>query len=257
MASAMPCLSRRALGLDSLRLLLALSLLQHSVRADAVQGALKWSVRPWLQQLEEACAALSSGSVTPGAWQAEVERVLGRVDLPDFLRSIDFDALASAATFPPSGEGMQRLYFLEPDGRFQPLHFRPYLFTLRKGVAVVPHGHHNMATLHLMLAGQARVRHFDRLQATASHMLIRAASDATATPGQVTSVSDEQHNIHWFQALSDRVLMFNIGVYQVQPGLPFGERDYVDPLGGVDVGGGVVRAPRLDRAAAYAKYGHA
>ena len=50
--------------------------------------------------------------------------------------------------------------------------------------------------------------------------------------------------------------MFNIGVYRIRSG-PFGERDYVDPLGAEPVGGGVLRAARLDRAGAYAKYGHA
>lgn len=51
--------------------------------------------------------------------------------------------------------------------------------------------------------------------------------------------------------------MFNIGVYQVDPSAPFGERDYVDPLGAMPVGDGVLRAPRLGRTEAYAKYGHA
>ena len=70
----------------------------------------------------------------------------------------------------------------------------------------------------------------------------------------MSSISDAHHNIHWFDALSDRVFMFNVGVYQVAPG-PWGERDYIDPLGGVAVGAGVIRAARLGRAEAYAKYG--
>jgi hypothetical protein len=51
--------------------------------------------------------------------------------------------------------------------------------------------------------------------------------------------------------------MFNIGVYPINAGAAFGERDYVDPLGGASVGGGALLAPRMDRAAAYAKYGRA
>lgn len=250
-------MNRRAAAGSGLKLLLLAGLWRYAAAAHAVQGSLKWSLRPWLVQLDEASAALASGAMTGSAWQDEVARVLGRVEPADFLKSIDFEALAARASFPARGEGMERLYFPDEQGKLQPLRFRPYLFTLRKDTAVVPHGHHNMATLHMTLAGQARVRHFDRLESTGSHMLIRPSSDVVAGPGNVTSVSDERHNIHWFQALSEQVFMFNVGVYQVAPQQPFGERDYVDPLGGVEVGGGAIRAPRLDRVAAYAKYGHA
>jgi hypothetical protein len=248
-------LTRRSFGAATLEALLLACLFQRSARADALGGTLKWSLRPWLRRLDETSAALSSGGVAPRAWQQEVEEILGRVDLADFFRSLDFDRLAAAARFPSEGEGMQRLYFLEEGGRLQPLTFRPFLFTLKRGTAVVPHGHHNMATRHMVLDGRARVRHFDRLETTATDMLIRPISDAVEGPGQVTSISDEHQNIHWFEALSDRVFMFNIGVYQVRPG-PFGERDYVDPLGGVVLGDGSVRAARLGRSDAYAKYGH-
>ena len=107
----------------------------------------------------------------------------------------------------------------------------------------------------MVLDGRARVRHFDKLETSAADMLIRPAGDMEGVPGDVSSISDEHHNIHWFEALSERVFMFNIGVYPISPG-SFGERDYIDPVGGVPVGGGVVRVARLERAAAYAKYGH-
>jgi hypothetical protein len=250
-------MQRRAFTSRGLRWLLMAQLLRIGVRADALEGSLKWSVRPWLQKLQDASAALASGTVAPRAWQDAAEQVLGGLDLGDFLRSIDFDRLAAGARLPQQGESMQRLYFPDDAGRLQPLAFRPCLFALKQGNAVVPHGHHNLATLHLMLEGRARVRHYDRVETTSTHLLIRPASDAVVGPGQVSSVSDDHHNIHWFEALSPRVLMFNIGVYQLAPGRPFGERDYVDAAGGATVGDGLRLAPRLDRATAYAKYGRA
>ena len=249
-------MDRRALCTSGLRLLLGLGLLRHAARAHALTGSLKWSARPWLRQLEAASSALSAGTLAPRAWQEESESILARLDLQDLRRSLDFEALAAAATFPARGEGTERLYFLDAGGRREPLHLRPFFFTLRKDAAVVPHGHRNMASLHLMLAGRARVMHFERLESSDSDMLIRPGADEVAAPGHVSSASDEHHNIHWFQALSD-VYMFNIGVYQVRPGAPFGERDYVDPLGGTPAGNGIIRAPRLDRSRAYAKYGSA
>ena len=247
--------TRRSFTQRTLQALLMVNLLQHSSRADALEGTVKHAVRPWLPQLDDAASALASGSIAPSAWQHEVESTLGGLDLTDFMRALDFEKLAANARFPSEGEGMQRLYFLDEAERLQVLKFRPFLFTLKRGAAVVPHGHHNMATLHMVLDGRARVRHFDRLESTATDMLIRPVSDVEAGPGHVSSVSDELQNIHWFEPLSDRVFMFNIGVYQVRPG-PFGERDYVDPLGGASVGGGLLRVARLGQREAYAKYGH-
>lgn len=249
-------LTRRSFSARTLQALLAASLLQHSARAGALRGSLKSGARPWLRRLEDASASLASGKTGGLAWQREVEESLGALDLADLLRSLDFEALAAGARFPAEGEGMERLYLLDDAGKLQPLTFRPFLFTLARGTAVVPHGHHNLATMHMVLAGQARVRHFDKLEATATHMLIRPFSDVQAGPGAVSTVSDEHQNVHWFNALSDRVFMFNIGVYQLRPGSS-GERDYVDPLGGEPAGGGTIRAPRLARSEAYAKYGHA
>ncbi|MCG2591514.1 hypothetical protein LZ009_01800 [Ramlibacter sp. XY19] len=248
-------ISRRSFTAGTLHALFLSSLFQQATRADALEGSLKWSARLWLRELDEASSALAAGGLAPREWQRAIEDTLGRVVLRDFLRSLDFETLARSARFPAQAEGMQRLYFPQEDGRLQPLAFRPYLFTLEKGVAVVPHGHHNMATMHMVLQGEARVRHFDKLEADASHMLIRPAGDVTAHAGDVSSISDDHHNIHWFQALSGRVLMFNIGVYQVRPG-PFGERDYIDPLAAAQDTGGLLRAARLARDEAYAKYGH-
>jgi hypothetical protein len=250
-------LNRRDLGTRVLRSVLTLTLLRWAARADAIGGTLKSSTRPWLSKLEGACAAVSSAQLSPVDWQREIEATLGRVELPDFLRAIDFEALAARAKFPPKGEGLTRIYFLDDDGHAQPFHFTAYLFALKKDVSVVPHGHHNMVTMHMMLAGKAHARHFDRVHDSATHLVIRPTSDSIIEPGQVTTISDDRDNIHWFRALTQPVFMFNIGVYRVNGKLPSGDRDYVDPLGGSHLGNGLIRAPRLDRDAAYAKYGHA
>jgi len=248
-------LNRRDLGGRAVRSALTLFLFQLTSRADAVGGSLKSSLRPWLSKLEGACAAVGSGQMTPVDWQREVEFTLGGVDLPDFLKAIDYEALASRAQFPVKGEGLTRLYFLDDDGRAQALHFSAYLFAMRKDASVVPHGHHNMVTMHMMLSGRAHARHFDRLHDSVSHLIIRPSSDSIIGPGQVTTISDDRDNIHWFRALTQPVFMFNIGVYRVDAKLRSGDRDYVDPLGGSPLGNGLIRAPRLDRESAYAKYG--
>jgi hypothetical protein len=234
---------------------LMVALAQRLAHAQAVRGSLKTFVSPWVAGMEDACAAVSSGQLSPLQWQAEIATMLAKVERTDLLKAIDFDALAARAPFPDQGEGLTRLYFPDADGRRQALSFTAYLFALKKDVAVVPHGHHNMVTMHMMLAGRAHARHFDRVHDSATHLVIRPTSDAVIEPGHVSSISDDQDNIHWFQALTQPVFMFNIGVYRVDPSRPSGDRDYVDPLRGEKLGGGLLRAARLDRQAAYAAYG--
>src|SRR5262245_60329104 len=115
---------RRTLCASGLHLLLGSALLQYAARANAIEGSLKWAVRPWLQRLETVSTALSVGALQPTAWQSEVESVLRQMDLRDLLTSLDFERLAATAKFPRRGEGMERLYFLEADGRLQALRFR-------------------------------------------------------------------------------------------------------------------------------------
>ena len=93
-------LTRRSFNVATLQAALMGCLVQSSVRAEALEGTLKWSVRPWLRRLEDASAALASGSVAPRQWQREVEGILGGVQVSDFLGALDFERLAAAATFP-------------------------------------------------------------------------------------------------------------------------------------------------------------
>jgi hypothetical protein len=57
--------SRRTFCTSGLRFLLGTAFLQHAVRANAIEGSLKWAVRPWLQRLDEASVALTSGALAP------------------------------------------------------------------------------------------------------------------------------------------------------------------------------------------------
>lgn len=52
-------LTRRSFGAANLQALLLACLFQQSARADALEGTLKWSLRPWLSRLDEVSVALS------------------------------------------------------------------------------------------------------------------------------------------------------------------------------------------------------
>jgi hypothetical protein len=251
---AMDAPTRRAFVHAAVGSLLGMALVQQLARADAIRGSLKSYAHAWMGSMDETCAALRSGSVTPREWQVEIERQLARVDRHDLQRAIDVDRLSAQVALPDQHEGLMRVTLLDAQGKAQALQFQAFLFALKKGVAVVPHGHHNMATMHMLLSGEVHLRHFDRVGDGPTHTVLRPASDRVARPGDVSTVSDDRDNVHWFRALTHPVFMFNIAVSRVDPARPSGERDYVDPLAGVAMGDGLLRAPRLARTEAYARY---
>jgi hypothetical protein len=135
------------------------------------------------------------------------------------------------------------------------LSFVPYFYAMRKGAAIVPHGHRNMATMHIVLSGEAHGWHFDRVKDEPKHLIIKPTSDKILKAGDASTISDEKDNIHWFKALTEPVFMFNIGVYGLDSEKDFTGRDYVDPLRGEKLNDGTIRAERLNAVTAYQLYG--
>jgi hypothetical protein len=123
--------------------------------------------------------------------------------------------------------------------------FGRQIFAMAKGRSVIPHGHDNMATGFLVLKGNLRGRHWDRLEDHKDHYLIRPTVDRTFTPGEYSTVSDHKDNVHWFTAESDCAFIFNIHVTDTDPGNPKRPgRVYLDPHG-EKVAGGLIKAPKI------------
>ena len=55
------------------------------------------------------------------------------------------------------------------EGMPERLYFGKQIFCLKKGRAVVPHGHSNMCTGFIVLRGTFRGRHYDRLEDDGQH----------------------------------------------------------------------------------------
>jgi hypothetical protein len=110
----------------------------------------------------------------------------------------------------------------------------------------VPHGHNNMVTAFLMLKGDFRGRHYDRLEDLPDGYIIKPTIDRKFVPGECSTISDKKNNVHWFEALSEPAFIFNIHVMNVSPGLgqPTG-RVYLNPEG-EKLAGGRIKAPRID-----------
>lgn len=241
----MSTLDRRAFTREALGSLMTFALLDTLFAGDAFAAEVKPLTTAWLAELNQLGNDVKDQKLKQLEWQKKVEELYARVDLPDLLKLIDFDKLSSNVDFPEHGARSLRPQFPEIAGVPTKLVFGRQVFAMKKGRSVVPHGHNNMATAFLIVKGNFRGRHYDRLKDEAEHYIIRPTIDRSFKPGEYSSVSDYKDNVHWFTAADDVGYIFNIHVMDVNPGsgLTTG-RLYLDPLG-EKLGDGTIRARKV------------
>lgn len=248
-------LSRRTFTRDMIWSVLTFSLIKSLDTVGALAGSFKPIVRKWLIEMESVTRELRHGKITAKDWQGQIESLLARVELKDLLTAIDYDRLAKTAVFPDDHESADDVDFSRNEGLPAELSFAPYFYAMRKGVAIVPHGHRNMSSMHMMIKGEAHSWQFERVVDEERYMTIKPTADKTLKVGDVSTMSEKKNNIHWFKALSEPVFMFNIGVFRINPTEDFSGRDCIDPLGGQKLKEGLIRARRIELKEAYRLYG--
>ncbi len=250
-----PIQSRRVFNQQALGSLLTFSLLETLFRHDLLADDVRPNAVRWLADVNQLGRDLKGQSLEPLAWQKKIEELLAQASLPDVLELIDFERLTANVDFAQRGERSLRFSFPKVEGMPVELSFGKQIFALKKDRSVVPHGHNNMATAFLILKGDLRGRHYDRVQDEAEHILIRPTVDRKFTAGECSTVSDYKDNVHWFQATSETAFIFNLHVMDTNPKatLPTG-RVYIDPLG-EKLAGGLTRARRIGYKEANQLYG--
>lgn len=248
-------LSRRDFTQNSLGSILALSLVSSLCKAQALTGSVKSIAHKWVFEMEEITKSLRTAKIKQIEWQTQIESLLSRVEMKDVLKAIDYRHLAKHAVLPEDHESAEDVDFSDIKGLPDELSFNPYFYAMKKDVAVVPHGHHNMVTMHMILSGEAHGWHYDRVKDEPEHLIIKPTSDKMLKPGDASTISDERDNIHWFKALTEPVFMFNIGVYGIKSEESFTGRDYIDPANGEKLDGDLIRARRIEKDEAYKLYG--
>ena len=218
------------------------ALLAHAVAARNLLAAKPSPhLREWLAAHEELAQKLHASPGDGIAWQRGVESLSGAVDLDELLRAIDFAKIERELRFTSDGGNKQTLRLGDKQ-----LSFGTAVFGLERGRSITPHGHRNMVSAHLVIGGKLRARNFDRVADEPEHLILTPTVDATIEPGDVSTMSAQRNNIHWFTALTDRAFTLDVVVSGLHPeGEPF-HIDLVDPNGGTRRGDGTIRAPRID-----------
>jgi hypothetical protein len=252
--NTMTAMCRRSFTRSMMGSLLGVSLLRQLSHAKALQGSVATSVHKWVFALQDASKQLSAGSATQLQWQSQTETIMGQVDMLDVMKAIDYQRLASTLEIFDDHETAEEVSFANIKHLPSELSFAAFFFGMKKGAAIVPHGHSNMVTMHMVLKGEVHDRHFDRIADEGQSMLIAPTVDAMVKPGAVSTISDQRDNIHWFVAQTEPVFMFNIGVYGLDSKAKVSSRDYIDPSRGEIVDRGI-RVPKMTAEDAYKKYG--
>jgi hypothetical protein len=239
-------ISRREFTGQALGSILLFSLVDLVKGKDLFASPIRAFAAHWLADLDQLGRDVKSDSLKQVEWQKKVEELYSHVDLPDLLKMIDFDTMVKKLdSFNGKGALSLGVNFPKIDGIPTKTVFGRQVFAMKKGRSIVPHGHDSMATAFLVLQGQCRGRHYDRLSDEKDFMIITPTVDKEFGPGGASSISDVKDNVHWFEALTDSAFVFNIHVMGLKTNPKSPGRVYVDP-NGEKIEGGRIRGRILD-----------
>jgi hypothetical protein len=184
--------------------------------------------------------ALADHRLSPAAWQDAMAELMRGVDAEDLARSIDLDALLAQVPAVDRGAAVLPIQ-LFPEGVTPHPEFGTRLFVFKKGRANPPHAHDSMVSMHYVLRGSFRARHFDRVRDEPEHLVLRPTLDRTLRSGDATSVSDQRDNVHWHVAETDGILL-DVVRAGLSASVPTTTR-FVDPVRADKLAEGLLRAP--------------
>jgi hypothetical protein len=235
--------------------LLGVAFLDAALAADAVAPAVGPILEGWLRGLHRHAADLRGAAIPATTWQDEVGALLERVPLDELVTFVDLERLVRETNLPDDRAATRDPVFPPLEGLAPRGRCIRRVFLLKQGRAIVPHGHRNMVSGHLVIRGRFQVRHYERLADESAHMIVRPTLDRESRPGMATTVSDQRDNVHWLTALSDVACTFDVIVLDLDPARPTRFSDFIDPLRAEPLGQGRLRAPRLGFDEVLRRYG--
>ena len=246
--------SRRNFNASLLGSLFTFSLVETLFSHDVLAKPVHAVAKTWLAEVEEASLAMKKLQIKQSEWQQKIAEIFSRVEQKDLLRLIDFDRLSKQLKIVGSHEAVIETLPNET----KELNFTAYIYGMKKSGVIPPHCHRNMTSMHMPIGGGLHGWHFDRVADEANHLIIKPTMDKELTLGEVTTVSDEKDNIHWFKPTTDVSYTFNILVVEIDPTInTSGRQFYLDAANGEKTEGDKLRVKKLSSPDAYKIYGKA
>ena len=246
-------MERRAFTKGLISSVLSYSLMNSLWATSAFGKKIDPITQHWAKQLYEYCADLKKESITIAEWRMLITQLYQKIELEDLLHFIQFDQLTKGFTYPDLGVNTKRVQFPKLEGLPEKTVFTKKIFGMKKDRSIIPHGHSNMVSAHLVLRGEMHLRHYDKIRIEGQNMIIHPTIDTTIKVGASSTISEQQDNVHWFIANSPTAFTFDVIM------LNLGERGYdihnLDIYEKENLGNGDLRVPILDVKTALKKYG--
>lgn len=219
----------------------ALVALAREARGAAMPGESR--ARLWIDAQQDIAEGLAQGRIGGVQWALEVERLAAEIDVGELMAVVDRSRIRPAGASSHNDPRKRFVRFLDEEGRPRRLAYGAALFDFAPHNVVTPHGHRNMVSAHLVVAGRLRVRNFDRLGDEPGAIRIRPTRDYVARPGQVSTMCAERDNIHWFVPQGGAARTFDVLVSGLDAGQPDHLVEAVDPVRARRAGDGSLTAP--------------
>lgn len=234
---------------------LAFGLLDMLWNRDLFADEVKSEINKWFVDLNALGLDLKGQKLKDTEFQAKMEELYKRVDLPALLQFVQLDKIIERIKLPDNGAFSAGFNLNQVEGLGSKITFGKQIFCLKKGRAVVPHGHENMCTGFIVMRGSFRGRHYDRLETRPDSYIIKPTIDQEFKTGGLSTISDHKDNIHWFSCTSDTGFIFNAHFTEYDPTIKnHSGRLYLDPEG-EKVDGGLIKARKMTSGECHKKYG--
>lgn len=208
----------------------------------------------WVQRQDEIARALASGQIGGRQWMSEVERLARDTDVDELLAHIAHARIADGGTPYHNDPRKRYVRFLDETGAPRQLAYGAAFLAFSPTNVVTPHGHRHMVSAHLVVDGRFRVRNFDRLRDDGEAMVVHPTRDYIARRGQVSTMSSDRDNIHWFVPQGGPARTFDVVISGLDAGQPDHDIRAIDVVGGERLADGAIRAPIMSFAASSARY---
>jgi hypothetical protein len=247
--------SRRTFNAKMLGSLLAYGLIETLHSRHLFADSVKPVIDTWMSDLNSLCQDVKGQKIKDVDFQAKLEALYKKVDLAELVKLVDLDRLARDTKYPEKGAANLGADLSKVEGLPKRLVFGKQIFAMKKNRSVVPHGHDNMCTGFIVLRGDFRGRHYDRVEDNKDHYLIKPTIDRKFKPGECSTISDHKDNVHWFVAESETGFIFNVHVMGYNPENKNRiNRVYVDPEG-EKTSSGLIVAKKISSTECHKKYG--
>jgi len=246
-------MERREFTKGILATVASFALMDTLIACNGINNKTKPIIQHWAIQLNEFCSDLKMNSITTLQWQQKMEELYNQIELKEIVKFIDFDNLIKGFEYPNLGVETKPVKFPKLEGLPEKTVFVKKIFGMQKDRAIIPHGHSNMASAHLILNGEMHLRHYEKIEQDGQNLIIKPTIDKIAKLGESSSISDEKDNVHWFIANTETAFTFDVIM------LDLNDKIYdihnLDIYNSEDLKNGTLKAPILDVETALKKYG--